>query len=112
MARVESPEIANQIISVLAQASTGKGTEHGFLTAYQILNRMPEDIQQILRQQYGNSGKHGGQPFGAASRISQVADELQEVEKRYLDTGGLQFDVGQPDDVEAGYNLCAIFRIP
>lgn len=66
--------------------------------------------QKESEDEYGRSGKHGGAPFGPASRVAQVAADAPGVERRYFDTGGLQFDIGEVNDVEAGYSLCAIFR--
>jgi hypothetical protein len=40
-----------------------------------------------------------------------VAAELDDVEKAYLDTGGLQFNVRQGEEVEASFPLCALFRL-
>jgi hypothetical protein len=51
-------------------------------------------------------------PFGAATRVSQVAAAIKGVEQRYLDTRGLQFDVWQSEYVFAGFELCALFRLP
>lgn len=113
MAKVEADEIARKVEEVLRMASTGKGSQRGFLTAYQILNRLPAAARDRLTAEYGSrSGKDAGRPFGPASRVAQVAADLPGVEQRYLDTAGLQFNVGQPDEIEAGYNLCALFRLP
>jgi len=112
MAKVETIELSQPITDVLMSATTGKGTERGFLTGYQILKRLKQPLQDQLRAAYGDAGKHGGQPFGPATRVSQVAAEIPGVEQRYLDTGGLQFDVGQGEEVAAGFGLCAIFRLP
>ena len=112
MARIESDDLEPHVVDVLRHAATGKGTTHGFMTAYQILHRLPQKVQDRLADEYGQSGKRGGQPFGPASRVAQVAADIPGVSKEYLDTAGLQFDVGQADDVEAGYNLCALFQLP
>jgi hypothetical protein len=112
MAKVEASELIQPITDVLMNASTGKGTDRGFLTGYQILKRLSQPLQEQLRAAYGDAGTHGGQPFGAATRVSQVAAAIQGVEQRYLDTRGLQFDVGQSEDVSAGFELCALFRLP
>ena len=112
MARVEASELIEPITEVLLRASTGKGTERGFLTGYQILKRLGQPLQDHLRAAYGEAGKHAGQPFGAATRVSQIATDIKGVEQRYLDPAGLQFDVGQSEDIEASFGLCAIFRIP
>lgn len=58
----------------------------------------------------GESGRYAGHHFSPATRVAQVAASLAGVTKAYLDTAGLQFDVNQSVDVEAGYILCAIFR--
>jgi hypothetical protein len=93
-------------------ASTGTGTERGFLTGYQILNRLSQMLQDQLRAEYGDAGRHGGHHFGPATRVSMVAAGIRGIEKRYLDTRGLQFNVGQSEDVSATAQLCAIFRLP
>jgi len=111
MARVESTEIAADILSALTAASTGRGAEPGFLTGYQILNRLPAGLQLRLRDEYGTSGKDVGSNFSPANRVAQVASELPDVEKRYLDTRGLQFTVPDNGEVDAGFELCAIFRV-
>jgi hypothetical protein len=112
MAKVETSDLSQPIIEVLKGASAGKGTERGFLTGYQILKRLSQSLQDQLRTAYGDAGRHGGQYFGPATRVSQVAAEIPDVEQRYLDTRGLQFDVGQSEDVAASFELCAIFRLP
>lgn len=112
MAKVETAELSDAVLAVLANAATGRGSAPGYLTAYQILNRLPEVLRQLLVDAYGESGRSAGQPFGAATRVAQVADSLgPRVAKAYLDTGGLQFAVQQDDEVAAGYPLCALFRI-
>ncbi len=112
MAKVETRDLLQPIKDVLMKASTGKGTERGFLTGYQILKRLNQPLQDQLHEAYGDAGRHGGQYFGPATRVSQVADEIPGIERRDLDTGGLQFDVGQDQEVAASYGLCAIFRLP
>jgi hypothetical protein len=112
MAKVETSDLTQPIIDVLMSASTGKGTERGFLTGYQILKRLSHSLQDQLRAAYGDAGKHGGQHFGPATRVSKVAAEIPGVEQRYLDTRGLQFDVGQSEDISASFELCAVFRLP
>ena len=89
MARVETTELSQPIIDVLMGASTGKGSERGFLTGYQIFKRLSQPLQDQLRAAYGDAGRHGGQHFGPATRVSKVAAEISGVEQRYLDTGGL-----------------------
>lgn len=114
MARLESSVLVPHVTRVLLNAAHGKGNpnEVAFLTAYQIFKRVPGAVQDALRNEYGASGREAGHPFGPASRLAQVADQIPGIEKVYLDTGDLAFDVAQSADVEAGYRLCALFRLP
>jgi hypothetical protein len=60
MAKIEASELIQPITDVLMNASTGKGTERGFLTGYQILKRLSQPLQEQLRAAYGDAGTHGG----------------------------------------------------
>lgn len=111
MAKVERHELESDILKILKGASTGKGTEHGYLTAYQILNRLPDNLQQKLKEMHGDyAGRGAGEHFSPATRVAQVASKMDLVKQGVLDTKGLSFDVGQIEEVSAGFNLCAIFR--
>jgi hypothetical protein len=116
MARVEAWELDPEVRRVLAEASTGKappGTnaKRGFLTAYQILQRLPRTLQDRLATEYGDrSGKGAGEYFSPATRVAQVAATI--VDPEFLDTRDLQFKIGQPESVDAGYSFCALFRLP
>jgi hypothetical protein len=111
MAKIDATDLTQPILEVLRSAATGPEAERGFLTSYQILKRLSQPLQDQLRDSYGDAGRHGGNPFGAASRVAQVAGGITGVERRYLDTRGLHFDVGQSADVSAGSEVCAVFRI-
>ena len=111
MAKVEASVLREEILDVLRSSSKGKGSATSFLTAYQIFDRLSGELQELLCHEYGNSGQGAGEHFSPASRVAQVADQLEEVEKEYLDTRGLQFDIGSEASIGAGYSLCAIFRI-
>lgn len=116
MAQVASSAIINDIIAVLRHASCGKGGDVGYLTAYQIFNRLPAGTKAILEAAYGpSSGGGAGHHFSPATRVAQVASEIDDIDQKYLDTGGLNFVISaNPNDpnVPAGFNLCALFRLP
>ena len=112
MAKIEKQELENDILNILNSASTGKGFEHGYLTSYQILIRLPQYLQQKLKDMHGDfAGRGAGEHFSPVTRVAQVASQMNSVEQGYLDTKGLSFDVGQDEEVSAGFNLCAIFRL-
>lgn len=116
MASLHDPEIVQAIVAVLQRACVGKGSHPGFLTAYQILRRLPEGIRTALEREYDVAGGKGsGRHYSAATHIARTAARIPDVEQCPLDTGGLQFELHDEStndpDVEAGYGLCALFRL-
>ncbi len=106
-------DLAPQILLVLVNAHTGKGTQPQHLTSYQILNRLPTDWRTWLQATYGPSGKASGTKDSAASRVAHIAVGLaheQKVEVTYFDNRGVKFEVEGEGDVQAGYPTCALFR--
>ena len=118
-------EVVADIIRVLQQANPGKSKppRAGFLTAYQILNKLRDDLRRALIDAHGSSGKGAGEHRSAAKYLAislmRKVDALEEgaVEKVGLDTSGLHFKVSdnsddeEDEDVEAGYGLCTLFRL-
>mgnify|MGYP000496995576 CR=1 FL=1 len=111
---IERQDIRNEVERVLREASHGKGKEPWFLTAYQILARLPVEMQVWMIETYGQPGKGGGQHNSAALQVARIASSIVgDDNKAYLDTGNLLFDVpAAGDPLRAGYELCAIFRLP
>jgi hypothetical protein len=102
--------IRDEVRDVLARASRGKGDETTFLTAYQILARLPEAIRARLIDERQLGGKGTGVHYAAASVVSDAAEQIQGVEVRYLDTRQLTIHVaGQL--VEPGYQVCGLYRL-
>lgn len=113
---IDRADIVEAVERVLKDASKGKA-RHGepwFLTAYQILARLPEEMRTWMIDKYGRPGRGGGQHNSAALQVARIAARLVgEENKAYLDTGDIFFDVKLADGhVQAGYELCAIFRLP
>lgn len=114
MPNVMPSDIVTEVRDVLRAASTGKGSRPTFLTAYQILGRLPEPLRARLIQERGVPGSGAGQCYAGASVVQGAAQMLNrtgEVEIAYLDTAGLTFDIGEPVEVSAGYQVCGIYRL-
>ena len=104
-------DIADEVRAVLRSAHVGKGTERRFLTAYQILERLPAPLRDEVIADRGLPGKGGGSNYSAASLIADAAESLHGVETAFLDCGGITFSVGK-HEVVPGYPLCGLYRIP
>jgi hypothetical protein len=120
-------EVVTDIIRVLQQANPGKSKppRAGFLTAYQILDKLRDDLRRALIEAHGPSGKGAGEHHSAAKhlaislirRVNTI--ETGAIEKVGLDTSGLHFKVSdnyddeddEDDEVAAGYGLCTLYRL-
>jgi hypothetical protein len=111
MAKLDGKDLAPEIQVVLERAHRGDFGEFGFLTAYQILNRLSVSLQDFLREAYGRSGEGAGNHFSPATRVAQVTASLENVEKADFDTRGLQFELPHDEQADAGGDVCAIFRL-
>lgn len=102
--------IVTAVRHVLESAATGKGVDHHYLTAYQILARLPEALRTELLVERGAPGQGAGRSYTAASYIGQIAGEISE--HTYLDARGLTFEIDDVEPVAAGYPVVRIYRVP
>lgn len=100
--------LATAVLDVLAQAAKGKGTHPHYLTAYQILKRLPDDLRVALVAEYGEPGRGAGKKFTAVSRVAQVARDVAEYD--YLDARGLAFELDEGEEIAAGYPVIGVYR--
>jgi len=103
--------LRDEILHVLETTKTGKGTQPGFVTAYQILTRLPKPTYDALIAKYKLPGKGAKTYYAAASRVATKLDAMKlVVEKAYFDPAGVKFDVGNETFRDAGYPFVAIYR--
>lgn len=82
-----------------------------FLTAYQILNRLPRLTRDALVAQHGErSGKGAGRPITPARAVADALGQMDGVQRERLDTGDLAFTVAGAE-VEAGAARCGLYRL-
>lgn len=81
-------DLIDDIRVVLREAAKGKGPEPHFVTAYQILDRLPVQRRDELVATYGGFGRGAGTNFGAASALADALKNMGDVETSYLDTRG------------------------
>jgi hypothetical protein len=107
---VDDEELSKAILRVLERAARGRvpgGRAQGtsarhphYLTAYQILRRLPEAHHQALINEYGEPGKNAGRHFTAVSRIAQIARTLADYD--FMDASELEFQFDEGEDLVAG----------
>lgn len=112
--RLTPTKILDDVRMVLKAAATGKGTDRVFLSAYQILDRLPPAIRQRLLTERAGAGRGTGKYYGAASVVSDAAEmllrqgELDAIP--YVETEGLQFRVDGSFE-SAGNRVCGLYRL-
>ena len=110
MSKIMPSDIIPQVRNVLSNASKGKGTVPCFLTAYQILDRLPSALKETLIHERTRGGKGAGVYYGAASLVSDAAEQIPEIEISYLDTKGLAIQFEQ-SSINPGYEVCGLYRL-
>jgi hypothetical protein len=82
-----------------------------FLTAYQILNRLPVATRDALFAQHGErSGKGAGRPVTPARAVADALGTMDDVQRERLNTADLAFTIAGVE-VEAGAATCGLYRL-
>jgi hypothetical protein len=111
MANLMPDDIVDDVREVLANANKGKGTDCQYLTAYQILALLPQHVRATLIAQRGLPGQGAGVHYSAASLVSDAAEKVAGVEKAYLDSRHVHFQI-DGSTVAAGYSVSGLYRLP
>jgi len=112
---VDERALREAIHKVLEGAAKGRG--HGtairyphYLTAYQILRRLPPAHHQALINEYGEPGKKAGRHFTAVSRVAQIARTIADYD--HLDASDLEFKFDEGEElVTGGSRVVGLYRL-
>lgn len=103
-------DITAEVRQVLCSASRGKGNRLNFLTAFQILDRLPAEIKERLIAERTRGGRGAGQSYAAPSVVSDAAEMLEGIVVEYVDSQGIEVTVaGQ--SVTPSNVVCGIYRL-
>lgn len=84
-----------------------------YLSAYQILERLPGNLRNQLIEERGAPGRGQGNSYTAASVVTQAAEMLSDrpgYTREYCDGSHLLFEV-DGNFFRAGNEACAFYRI-
>jgi hypothetical protein len=106
-------EIVEDVSNVLRSAACGKGNRQpGFLSAIQILERLPTALKARLIEEHGPPGRESGSHSTATHVVEKSLRMLVnagQAHKEGMDSRGLQFQI-DGEWVEPGYGLCALYQ--
>ena len=110
MSQLMPLDIVDEVREVLLRARKGKGDRPNFLTAYQILDRLPPATRDRLIAERTGGGTGEGTMFGAPSVVSKAARLVPGIVIEYMDSLGLSVQIGgQP--VTPSYEVCGLYRL-
>lgn len=104
--------IKRSVLAALKKAQKRHPGKHVYLTAYQILDLLPERLKKQLIEEYGIGGAGSGE-YGAPKMVMKTALALQpKVEFAYLETKKkkVTFTVNR-EPVHPSGEWCGIYRI-
>ena len=104
-------DLVNSVRKVLLKARRGGDRLPSFLTAYQILTRLPPTIKARLIRERGLGGKGAGTRYAAASVVSDAAECVPGVVVAYLDVKEIGLSV-EDSSIVPSPKVCGIFRLP
>jgi hypothetical protein len=111
VANLMPTDIVGEVAAVLRQAARGENNHPNFLTAYQILDRLPPAIRDRLIRERGTGGQNSGWPYAAPTLVAQAAQKVPGVVIDYIDNRGISVEVAGRV-VKGGFEVCGIFRLP
>lgn len=82
-----------------------------FLTAYQLLSKLPSERQNALLARHGRPGKGCGKHFSAASAVAYALSKIRHlVEVQHVDTVDSTY-IALGHRFYAGARRCGLYRI-
>ena len=103
-------DITSEVETVLRDAARADGDQPYFLTAYQILDRLPNDLRARLIQERTIGGHGAGVKYAAPSVVSEAAQMLPDIEIDFIDNVGMQIEVAGRR-LTPGFEVCGIYRL-
>lgn len=111
-------DITGAVKKVLKDVLLGSRGERTFLTAYQIVDRLPEKLRNRLIRERGRGGVRGeggrdaGVAYAAPGVVSDAAQMLPDIEIDFIETRDLTLVVGTQEIIPGSTQTCALYRIP
>jgi hypothetical protein len=110
MPRIMPSDIVHDVETVLRNANKGKGDSTCWLTAYQILHRLPPGLRDRIINERLIGGAGTGVNYAAPSVVSDAAEMVPGVYIDYLDCENLIVSI---DGIQRtpGYPVRGLYRI-
>lgn len=103
-------DIKNEVETVLRNTAQGNQNQANFLTAYQILDRLPPLIRDRLIRERTIGGGNIGVNYAAPSVVSDAAEMIAGITIDYLDNRNMKIFVAGQELIPSA-EVCGIYRL-
>jgi hypothetical protein len=108
-------DLATAVIEVMrSKTMHGSNTQHAWVTAYQVLNRLDEPVRVAAVHEhagYGGRANDAERGSGAANAVMRILRDHPQVEVAHFDAWhDSQFAIGDGIWIQPGNVTCAIYR--
>ena len=87
------------------------GRGRSYLTAYQILEQLPQQIRDRLIAERGTPGLRSGNYYAAANVVSDAAEMISGIEIAFLETTSLEIILNNRIKITPGNPNVALYRL-
>ncbi|HPL62886.1 MAG TPA: hypothetical protein PK587_03875 [Syntrophales bacterium] len=111
MSNLMPKDIMVDVESVLRAVQVDpKGRGRAYLTAYQILEQLPQPMKDQLIRERGTPGMGAGRPYAAASVVSDAAEKIPGIEIVFLETSSIKILLNETD-ITPGNKYVGLYRL-
>jgi hypothetical protein len=87
-----------------------KGRGRAYLTAYQILEQLPQQIKDQLINERSTPGMGAGKHYSAASVVSDAAEKVTGIEIVFLETSSIKIMLNE-SEIAPGNKYVGLYRL-
>jgi hypothetical protein len=103
-------DITAEVESVLRNTQIG-GRGRSYLTAYQILEQLSQQIRDRLIAERGTPGLGSGNYYAAANVVSDAAEMISGIQIEFLDATSIKIILNNGTDITPGNQNVGLYRI-
>ena len=82
-----------------------------YLTAYQILEKLPSETRNRLIEERGTPGLGAGNYYAAANVVSDAAEMIRDIEIAFLETSSLNITLNSEIKITPGNPNIGLYRL-
>lgn len=110
MSNIMPSDITSDVATILQTAQVNTGGR-SYLTAYQILELLPQPIKDQIIAERGTPGLKSGNHYAAANVVSDAAEMLHGIDIAFLDTSSLKIILNNGHDITPGNKNVGLYRL-